>query len=150
VPTPLLETATAAIAARLTAQVTTATVERSRRDPVDLDKETLPRLVLIVTSWEADETAEPLATHYTMAFSVTGYAKGRTALLADQATSTLHAATVAALMAWTPSESGLGEPAEEGADRRLLDTEESAAPVGEFVARFSMLCTAATGSPYSA
>jgi hypothetical protein len=105
--------------------------------------------VLTVTSWEADETAEPLATHYTMAFAVTGYAKGRTALLADQATSTLHAATVAALMAWTPSESGLGEPAEEGAERRLLDTEESAVPVGEFVARFTMLCIAPLGSPYT-
>lgn len=138
--TALRETALSAIAARLTAQVTAATVERARPDPVDTDKETLPRLVLSGTDWSADEAAEPLAVHYTLGFSVTGYARGRTHLLAEQALAELHADVTAALSGWTPSAFGLGEPAQEGAEFRLYDTEESAKPAGEFTARYTMLC----------
>lgn len=138
--TALRETALAAIAARLTAQIPTATVERSRRAPVDIDKETLPRLVLAGTDWAADETAEPLAVHYTLSFAVTGYAKARTDIAADQALSELHAAVVAALSGWTPTTANLGEPAQDGAEFRLFDAEESEKPAGEFTARFSMLC----------
>ena len=49
--TALRETALAAIAARLTTQIPTATVERARRAAVDVDKEPLPRLVLTGTDW---------------------------------------------------------------------------------------------------
>jgi hypothetical protein len=138
--TALRETALAAIAARLTAQVPTATVERARVAPVDTDKENLPRLVLESTDWTADETAEPLAVHYTLAFAVTGYVHGRTGLAVEQGLSELQASTVAALSGWAPSASGLGEAAQEGAEFRLYDAEESARPAGEFTARFSMLC----------
>ena len=148
--TSVRETALAAIATRLTAQVTTATVERARRSPVDVDKETLPRLVLNPTDWVADETAEPLAVHYTLSFAVVGYATARTNILAEQAMGTLHAQTVAALSGWTPTEDQLGELTEEGAEFALLDAEDSAKPVGEFTARFSMLCLASIGNPYSA
>jgi hypothetical protein len=138
--TALRETALAAIAARLTTQIPTATVERARRAAVDVDKEPLPRLVLTGTDWSADEAAEPLAVHYTLSFAVTGYVRARTDILAEQAMAELHASTVAALSGWTPSTSSLGEPAQEGAELRLLDAEESAKPVGEFTARFTMLC----------
>lgn len=147
--TAIRETALAVIATRLAAQVTSATVERTRRAPVDVDKESLPRLVLTITDWQADETAEFGLVHYTLGFAVTGYATARTNILAEQAMGALHAQTVAALSGWTPSENGLGEPVEEGAEFVLLDAEESAKPVGEFTARFSMLCVAALGSPYA-
>jgi hypothetical protein len=156
-PTSIIETATAAIAARLAAQVTTATVERSRRAPVDTGNESFPLLVLSVTDWTADETAEPLTVHYTLSFAITGYARAPAGLradaanlAADQALSELHAAAVAAMTSWTPTEAGLGEPSEEGAERGLYDAEESAQAAGEFTARFSMLCLAPLGSPYAA
>jgi len=149
VTTPIRETALAAIVARLAAQIPTATVERARRAPVDVEKETLPRLVVTGIDWTADETAEPGITHYTLDFTVQGYAKARTDLATEQALGTLLASTVAALAGWTPTESGLGEPAEAGAELGLYDAEDSAKPAGEFTARFSMLCLAALGSPYS-
>lgn len=138
--TALRETALAAIAARLTAQVTTATVERARIAPVDIDKESLPRLVVTGTDWTPDETAEPLAVHYTLGFVVTGYVRARSALLAEQALSELQASTIAALAGWTPTTANLGEPAQDGTEFRLYDAEESAKPAGEFTARFTMLC----------
>lgn len=138
--TALRETAIAAVAARLTAQIPTATVERARRGPVDTDKETLPRLVLAATDWTADETAEPLAVHYTLSFAVTGYAAARTGLATEQALTALHALVTAALSGWTPTEASLGEASEQDAEYRLLDAEESAKPAGEFTARYSMLC----------
>lgn len=138
--TALRETALAAIAARLVAQIPAATVDRARLAPVDIDKEALPRLALASTDWAADETAEPLAVHYTLSFVVTGYVRARTGLLAEQALSELHASTVAALSGWTPAAASLGEPAQEGSEFRLYDTEESAKPAGEFTARFTMLC----------
>jgi hypothetical protein len=149
-PTPLRETALAAIAARLVAQIPAAVVERARRAPVDADRELLPRLILSGASWEADEGAEPGITHYTMGFVVTGYARAATDLALEQALSALHAATVAALAGWTPAVDGLGEAAEEGAEFQIYDAEESAKPAGEFTARFSMLCLAPLGSPYTA
>jgi hypothetical protein len=147
--TAIREAALAAIAARLTAQITAATVERTRRAPVDVDKETLPRLVLSGEDWQADETAEPLVVHYTLSFALTGYATGRSALLAEQAAGALHAQAVAALTGWTPTGSGLGEPSEEGAEFQVFDAEESAKPAAAFTARFNMLCLAALGSPYA-
>lgn len=138
--TTLRESAIAAIAARLAAQVTTATVERARRAAVDVDKESLPRLILTAGDWTADEGAEPLAVHYTLAFTVTGYVRARTDLLAEQALSDLYTAAANALLGWAPAVDGVGEAAHEGAEFRLLDAEESAKPVGEFVARYSMLC----------
>ncbi len=44
---PLREAALTAVAARLTAQIPTAVVERARRVPVDTDVESLPRLILL-------------------------------------------------------------------------------------------------------
>jgi len=149
-PTPLREAALAAIASRLVASIPAAVVERARRAPVDADRELLPRLILTGTSWEADEGAEPGITHYTMGFVVTGYARAATDLALEQALSALHAATVAALAGWTPVVDGLGEAAEEGAEFQIYDAEESAKPAGEFTARFSMLCLAPLGSPYTA
>ena len=148
--TPLRETALAAIAARLVAQVPAATVERARRAPVDADRELLPRLILTGASWDADETAEPGVTHYTMGFVVQGFARAATDLALEQALSALHAATVAALAGWTPAVDGLGEAAEEGADFELYDAKDSEKPAGEFTARFNMLCLAPLGSPYTA
>jgi hypothetical protein len=141
-PTPLRETALAAIATRLTSQIPTATVERARRAPVDTDTESLPRLVLSGDDWAADETAEPLVVHYTLGFTVSGYVRAASGLAVDQALAALHAATVAALAGWTPGLDGLGEPSEESAEFRVLDADESAKPAGEFTARFSMLCLA--------
>jgi hypothetical protein len=138
--TALRETALAAIFARLGAQITTATIERARPAPVDVDKETLPRLVLTGTDWSADEAAEPMAVHYTLGFAITGYVRARTLLAAEQALAELQASTIAALSGWTPTTANLGEAAQEGTEFRLYDTEESKTPAGEFTARFSMLC----------
>ena len=144
-PTPLRELALAAIATRLDAQ-TTATVERARRAPVDVDKDSLPHLNLTGGDWQADVTAEPLQTHYTMAFIVTGHVRARTDILAEQATSALHASTVAALTTWEPSVDGKDTPIEEGADIALLDVEESEKPAGRFSARFTVLIVTTTGT----
>ena len=148
-PTPLREAALAAIATRLAAQVTTATVERARRAPVDVDNETLPRLVLIAGDWQASLDAEPLLTHYTLGFTVQGHVRARTDLLAEQALHTLHAATVAALATWEPDVDGMDTPIEEGADIALLSPDETEKPVGRFEARFSVLLIATTGNPYA-
>lgn len=147
--TPMREVATAALAARLTAQLSGVTVERTRRAPVNVDDETLPRVLLTVTEWEADETAEPLIVHYTCGFVVQGWATGATELAADQATIALHAQIVAALAGWTPATAGLGEPSEIGGETRLLDAEDSAKCAGECAARFTMLVLAPLGSPYA-
>jgi hypothetical protein len=148
--TPLREAALAAIAARLTSQLSGVTVERARRAPVDTDSERLPRVVLTATDWTADETAEPLATHYTLAFVVSGYVRGSSDLAIEQGLSTLHAQTVAALAGWTPAVAGVGEVSEEGAEFRLYDADESAKPAGEFAARFNVLCIGGLGTPYAA
>lgn len=149
-PTPIRETALAAIATRLAAQIPAAAVERARRAEVDLNKESLPRLVLNAIDWTADEFSEPLVVHYTLGFAVTGYATAKTNILAEQAIGALHAQVVAALSGWTPAEAGLGEPSEGDADFGLIDAEDSAKPTGEFTARFDMLCLAPLGSPYAA
>jgi hypothetical protein len=148
--TPLREAALAAMSARLTSQLSGVTVERARRAPVDTDSEHLPRVVLTATDWTADETVEPLATHYTLAFVVSGYVRGTSDLAIEQALSTLHARVVAALVGWTPQLPGIGEVSEEGAEFRLYDADESAKPAGEFAARFSVLCIGGQGIPYAA
>jgi hypothetical protein len=148
--TPLREAALAAIAARLTSQLSGVAVERSRRAPVDVDKEHLPRVVLTATDWTADETAEPLATHYTLGFTVSGYVTNHADLAVELAMSALHARVVAALAGWTPDTAGVGEVSEEGAEFRLYDADESARPTGEFAARFSILCIGGLGNPYAA
>lgn len=147
-PTPIREAALAAIADRLAAELPGVVLERARRAPVDTDKEPLPRLVLTGTDWEADETAEPGSTHYTMGFVVAGYVRDITDLGVEQGLSGLHASVVAALANWTPAIDGLGEAAEQGAEFRLYDTDESAKPAGEFIARFSMLAIAPFGAPF--
>lgn len=145
---PVVEAALAAIAARLASAVPGAAVERARRSPVDLDAETLPRLVLQVDSLDADGTAEPGSTHYRLSFIVVGTANGASDLTAQQAVLSLHASVVAALAGWTPSTAGLGDVAELGADYLLHDVDQSATPTGEFAGRFEMLAVAPTGSPY--
>lgn len=147
-PTPIREAALAAIADRLAAELPSVVLERARRAPVDTDKEPLPRLVLTGTDWEADETAEPASTHYTMGFVVAGYVRDITDLGVEQGLSGLHASVVAAIANWTPVIDGLGEAAEQGAEFRLYDTDESAKPAGEFLARFSMLAIAPLASPF--
>jgi hypothetical protein len=148
--TPLRESALAAVATRLAAQIPTATVERARRAPVDLDNEALPLLVLTGGDMSADETSEPGATHYTLSLAIAGYARARTDLAAEQAVTALHAQVVAALAGWEPAIAGIGNTAEEGAEFEIYDAEASKAPAGTFAARFSILLIAATGNPYTA
>jgi hypothetical protein len=148
-PTAIRETALAAIAARLVAECTTATVERARRSPVDTDVEPLPRLVIAGTDWTADETQEPGGTHYTLGFQVVGYAGGTSDLAAERALSALHASVVAALCG-EDFATGLRDVTELDADFNLYDTDTSAKPAGEFSARFSTLITASRGNPYTA
>lgn len=146
---PLREAAMAAVTTRLAAQLPTAVVERSRRAPVDTDAESLPRLVVTAGDVAADETAEPFRTHYTLGFGVMGYAAGATDLEAEQALSLLHAQVVAALAGWTPTEPGLGDVRELGADIGLFDADNSARPAGSFAARFTILAVGPTGGPFS-
>ena len=147
-PTPIREAALAAIADRLTSELPGAVLERARRVPVDTDKEPLPCLVLTGTDWEADENAEPGSTHYSLGFAVAGYVRDATDLAVEQGLSVLHASLIAALAGWTPALDGLGEVSEQGAEFRLYDTDESAKPAGEVVARFTMLAIVPLGSPY--
>lgn len=146
---PLREAALAAIAARLAFSLPDAAVERARRAPVDTDAETLPRLVLRGDDLEADDTAEPSRTHYTIGFAVTGFVAAATDLAAEEALSLLHARVVSALAGWTPTDPGLGDVAERRAEFALYAADESARPAGEFLARFSILAVAPTGSPWS-
>lgn len=153
--TPIVEAALVAVAARLVAQIPNTPVERVRLAEVDTDAEPLPRLVLELAEIAADETQEPLVTHYTLSLAVTGYARATTGptaqqgLLAQQAILALQAQVVAALSNWMPTGSGLGDLIHEGADITVYQAGESSRAAGQFTARFSMLCTAATGSPYA-
>ena len=146
---PLREAALAAIAARLSVQLPEVTVERSRRAPVDVDTEALPRLVVRGEDWQADEGEEPGRTHYQVGVSVTGFVAGATDLEVEQSLSLLHAQVVHALAGWTPAEPGLGDVSEQSADFTLYDIEESARPAGEVLARFSILAVGPTGGPWS-
>jgi hypothetical protein len=146
---PLREAALAAVTARLAAQLPSAVVERARRAPVDTDTEALPRLVVTGGDIQANEGAEPNRTHYAIAFTVEGYAGAATDLEAEQALSLLHARTVAALAGWTPTEPGLGDVSEIGADIGLFSADDSAAPAGSFAARFTILAVGPTGGPFS-
>lgn len=146
---PLREAALAAVAERLAAQLPDAAVERARRAPVDVDAEALPRLVVSGGDMDADDSQEPGRTHYTLGFSVTGYAAGATDVAAEQALSSLHARAVTALARWTPAAAGLGDVAEIGGEFRLYEADEAERPAGEFVARFSMLAVGPAGGPWS-
>lgn len=146
--TPLREAALAAIAARLSAQLPTVTVERARRSPVDTDADTLPLLVLHGTTWDADESSDVLATQYVIGFDIAGYATGATDLAAEQALSALHAQVVAALRAWEPG-SGLVAVVEVSADFALSDAEDSAKPAGSFIASFTAQAFGSAAGPYS-
>ena len=146
---PLREAALAAVAARLSTQLSDVAVERSRRAPVDVDTEALPRLVVRGEDWQADEAEEPGRTHYRVGFSVTGFVADATDLEVEQGLSLLHARIVQALAGWTPAEPGLGDVAEQSADFTLYDVEESSRPAGEFLARFSILAVGPTGGPWS-
>jgi hypothetical protein len=146
---PLREAALAAVAARLTAALPDAVVERARRAPVDTTNEPLPRLILRGDSWTADLSQEPGVTHYACAFSVTGYGAAGSDLAAEQALTTLHARVVVALSGWTPATAGLGDVVEQDSEFTLYDAEESQQPAGEFLVRFEMLAIAPTGAPYA-
>jgi len=149
-PISLRETALAAVAARLTSQISAAIVERARRSEVDTDNETLPRLVLTGGDLDADATLEALMVHYTLSFVVEGYARAATDLAAEQAQSALYAQVVAALAGWEPAVAGIGDMQEAGAEFALLSADAAARPAGQFAARFSLRLIAATGNPYAA
>lgn len=148
--TPLRETAFAAVVARLAAQLSGVTVERSRRSDVDVLKEDLPRAVVSAIDWQPDESVEPGVVHYTLTIAVQGFVRARTGTLADQAASALHASVVAALAGWTPATAGLGDVAELDVEFQPHDSADSKVATGEFTARFSLLCLAVLGSPYTA
>ena len=147
---PLREATLAAIAERIITGLPDVALDRARRAPVDVEAETLPRLVLRGEEIEADDTQEPGRTHYRIGFVVSGFAAGASDLAAEQALSVLHARLVSLLAAWTPSAPGLGDVVEQGAEFRMYDTEESARPAGEFLARFSILAIGPSGGPWSA
>ncbi|MFM7421404.1 MAG: hypothetical protein ACKO54_17140 [Alphaproteobacteria bacterium] len=147
---PLREATLASIAERIISGLPDVALDRARRAPVDVEAETLPRLVLRGEEIEADDTQEPGRTHYRIGFVVSGFAAGASDLAAEQALSTLHARLVSLLAAWTPAAPGLGDVAEQGAEFRMYDTEESARPAGEFLARFSILAIGPSGGPWSA
>jgi hypothetical protein len=147
---PLREVALAAIAERIITGLPDVALDRARRAPVDVEAETLPRLVLRGEEIEADDTQEPGRTHYRLGFVVSGFAAGASDLAAEQALSMLHARLVSLLAGWTPAAPGLGDIAEQGAEFRMYDTEESARPAGEFLARFSILAIGPNGGPWSA
>ncbi len=146
-PSTIPDAAIAAVMPRLAEQIPTAALERDRRAPIDLDTESLPRLVVTCTGLEPDTGQEPGYTHYTVTLAVTGYAKAGDDTPAAQAVYALHAAVVAALAGWTPDTAGLGDLAEGAADFALYDAEDSADPAGEFTATFTLLAVTATGSP---
>lgn len=147
--TALREVALAAVAARLTSQLSGVAVERARRAPVDIDVETLPRLVVVGGGLTADYTVEHGSTHYTVEFSVAAWATGSTDLAAEQALSDLHARVVEAIVRWTPADTHLQDPQELQTDFEMFDIEEAARPAGAFVARFVMLAIAPDGLPWS-
>jgi hypothetical protein len=148
--TPLREAALAAVADRLVTALPDVAVERARRAPVDVDAEALPRLILRGEDWQADDSEEPGRTHYRIGFSVTGFASATTDLAAEQALSLLHARVVETLAGWTPSTAGFGDVAEQAAEFSLYDSEDSARPAGEFLARFTMLAIGPAGGPWAA
>ena len=147
---PLREAALAAIAERIITGLPDVALDRARRAPVDVEAETLPRLVLRGEEIEADDTEEPGRTHYRIGFVVSGFAAGASDLAAEQALSTLHARLVSLLASWTPAAPGLGDVVEQGAEFRMYDSEESTLPAGEFLARFSILAIGPNGGPWSA
>ena len=147
---PLREAALAAIAERIITGLPDVALDRARRAPVDVEAETLPRLVLRGEEIEADDTEEPGRTHYRIGFVVSGFAAGASDLAAEQALSVLHARLVSLLAGWTPAAPGLGDIAEQGAEFRMYDSEESTLPAGEFLARFSILAIGPNGGPWSA
>jgi hypothetical protein len=146
---PLREAALAAIAERIITGLPDVALDRARRAPVDVEAEVLPRLVLRGEEIEADDTEEPGRTHYRIGFVVSGFAAGVSDLAAEQALSVLHARLVSLLAGWTPAAAGLGDIAEQGAEFRMYDTEESVLPAGEFLARFSILAIGPNGGPWS-
>lgn len=137
-----------AVTMRLQEIITTATVERDRRAPVNVDSDPLPCLVVGVDGLEADTSQEPGYTHYRMEIWVLGYAAGTEDTGAALAIYDLHAQVVAALAGWTPDTAGLGDLGEISAEFTLFDADQAETPAGEFTARFSMLAHAPTGNPY--
>ena len=146
---PLREAAIAAVAARLLAQLPDAATERARRAPVDVDADSLPRLLVTGGDMAADNTMEPGRTHYAIDVQVVGVVVDLTDEATEQALSLLHARVVDALAGWTPTTPGLGDLVEQGAEFRLYDTEDSARPAGEFLARFTIIAVGPAGGPWS-
>ena len=146
---PLREAAIAAIAARLTEQMPDVAIERARRSPIVVEQESLPRIVVRGEEMGADDSQEPGRTHYTISVSISAVTSHGTDMGLEQALSLLHARIVDALAGWTPSEPGLGDLAEQEAEFRLYDLDESERPAGEVLARFSMLAVSPTGGAWS-
>ncbi|WP_372918671.1 hypothetical protein [Sandarakinorhabdus sp.] len=147
-PSSVREAAIAAIFARLTTELAGVVVERVRRSPIDVTRESLPRAVVTAGDIDADATREPMQTHYTLNFTVAAYVDAVDDLALDRALSDLHARIVAALVGWQPATLGLGEVAEGGAGFEPFPAGSSKAPAGEMLASFSILAIAPTGAPY--
>jgi hypothetical protein len=139
VAVPIREAALAAVETRLRLALPGIAVERARRAPVDIDRETLPRLIVSEDGWQGDATQSPSALHATLGIAVQGLVTAASDLACDQALSTLHARVVAALAGYTPPDLGLADIAEQDSDFALLDAEDSLRPAGEFTARFALL-----------
>ena len=145
-PTPIREAVLAAIAARLTAQLTGVTVLRSYR--ATLDPRQCPAVILTGTSMDADEDMSFGETQWRIGFAVAGYITATTDLGADQALSDLHARVVAALQDYDLGP-GFVQSNLSTAQFELYPAEESAKPAGEFSANFEALAMTPAKSPYA-
>jgi hypothetical protein len=150
-PTSFRETTLAAIATRLAAQITTATVERGRRAPVNTDDDPdLPLLLLTGDEMAADLATDALHTYYALGFTVQGYVRAASGLAAEQALHALQAQVTAALAAWEPATAGIQQPVEVGADFLVYSADDADRPAGEFTARWTITIETVTGNPYAA
>ncbi|MFM7607658.1 MAG: hypothetical protein ACKO9A_02095, partial [Alphaproteobacteria bacterium] len=82
---PLREATLASIAERIISGLPDVALDRARRAPVDVEAETLPRLVLRGEEIAVDDTQEPGRTHYRIGFVVSGFAAAASDLAAEQA-----------------------------------------------------------------
>lgn len=149
-PTPIREAILAAVAGRLTAQLSGVTVLRARRAPVA--QEERPAVVLVGGGLSAAEDVSFGETMWTCAFTVVGHFAGATDLAAEQAGSDLHARVVAALQGWDiqPTVPAAIQANVTTAEFGLYGAEDSAKPAGEFAAEFTATAMLPNGSPYTA
>jgi hypothetical protein len=145
-PTPIREAVLAAVATRLTAQLSGVTVLRAHRAPLDPRK--CPAVIVTGGGMDADEDMSFGETQWRIGFSVAGYIKAATDLAAEQALSDLHARVIAALQNHDLGPATI-QPNITGAEFELYSIEESAAPAGEFNASFEALAMTPAASPYA-